>query len=193
MRNRLLVISGLAAVAVLATACGSSTSGAGAYGTSGSGQPSASSPATASAMAGQGASAKTVMVKTKKTRLGRVLTNARGFTLYWYAEDTAASSKCTGACATTWPPLLGKPQVEMGFKLTSLGTVTRPDGTIQVTYKGHPLYLYVQDTVPGTTTGNGVGGKWHAMLKKATALSGGGSMASPTQSASSGGSGGYKY
>ncbi|MGE5290468.1 MAG: hypothetical protein ACM3ML_25425 [Micromonosporaceae bacterium] len=190
MRNRLFVISGLAAVAVLAAACGSSTSGAGAYGTSGSSQPTAS--ATASAMAGQGASAKTVVLKTKKTKLGRVLTNAKGFTLYWYAPDSATSSKCTGPCASTWPPLLGKPQVEMGFKITSLGTITRPDGTIQVTYKGHPLYLYVQDTMPGGTTGNGVGGEWHIMLKKAKAISVG-SMASPTQSASTGGGGGYKY
>lgn len=192
MRNRLFVISGLAAVAVLATACGSSTSGAGAYGTSGSSQPTASATTSASTMAGQGASAKTVMLKTKKTKLGRVLTNAQGFTLYWYAEDTAASSKCTGPCATTWPPLLGKPQVEMGFKIASLGTITRPDGSIQVTYKGHPLYLYVQDKMAGATTGNGIGGQWHVMLKKAKALSGG-SMAAPTQSASSGGGGGYKY
>ena len=82
----------------------------------------------------------------------------------------------------------------MGIRLTgALGTITRADGTVQATYKGHPLYLYVLDTKPGKTTGNGVGGEWHVMLKKAKANTGGSPMSSPTQSSSSGGGGGYKY
>jgi predicted lipoprotein with Yx(FWY)xxD motif len=186
MRDRLFMISGLAAVAILATACASSSGGMGAYG------GSSQAPASASAMAGQGA-AKTVVLKTLRTGAGRVLTNSKGFALYWYAEDSPNSSKCTGSCASTWQPLLGKPEAAMGVTLTSLGTITRPDGSVQATYKGHPLYLYVLDTRAGKITGNGVGGEWHVMLKKA-ASSSGGSMSSPTQSnGSSGGGGGYKY
>jgi predicted lipoprotein with Yx(FWY)xxD motif len=188
MRNRLFMISGLATVAILASACASSSSGMGAYG------GSSNAPASASPMAGKSASVKTVVLRTLRTSSGRVLTNSKGFALYWYAEDTPNSSKCTGSCASTWPPLLGKPEAAMGVNLTGgLGTIARPDGTIQATYKGHPLYLYVLDTKAGKITGNGVGGEWHVMLKKAAANNGG-SMSSPTQSSgSSGGGGGYKY
>jgi predicted lipoprotein with Yx(FWY)xxD motif len=186
MRNRLFMISGFAAVAVLATACASSSAGIGAYG------GASSAPASQSAMPAPSA-AKVVVLRTLKTSSGRVLTNSKGFALYWYAQDTPNSSKCTGSCASTWPPLLGKPQAAMGVTLTSLGTITRPDGSIQATYKGHPLYLYVLDTKAGKITGNGVGGQWHVMFKKA-ASSTGGSTSSPTQSSgSSGGGGGYKY
>jgi len=92
-----------------------------------------------------------------------VLTNAKGFTLYWFAPDTPAKSNCNGSCAVYWPPVTGTlpPNPAITGKL---GTVKRSDGTAQATYDGHPLYLYVGDTAPSEANGNGLnlnGGLWH--------------------------------
>jgi predicted lipoprotein with Yx(FWY)xxD motif len=94
-----------------------------------------------------------------------VLTNAQGFTLYWFAPDTPARSACTGVCAGYWPPLTGTPAAGPGVTGT-LGTIKRPGGTTQVTYNRHPLYTYVGDTAPGQAFGNNLnlnGGLWHEM------------------------------
>jgi predicted lipoprotein with Yx(FWY)xxD motif len=94
-----------------------------------------------------------------------VLTNAQGFTLYWFAPDTPARSACVGACAGYWPPLTGTPSAGPGIT-GKLGTIKRPDGNTQVTYNGHPLYTYVGDTSPGQAFGNNLnlnGGPWHEM------------------------------
>jgi len=93
----------------------------------------------------------------------KVLTNATGRTLYWFAPDTATTSKCTGSCAAYWPPVLGKPVAGAGVTGT-IGTITRPDGTIQATYDGHPLYSYIGDSAPGQDSGNNLnlnGGLWY--------------------------------
>ncbi len=92
-----------------------------------------------------------------------VLTNAKGFTLYWFAPDTPAKSNCNGTCAVYWPPVIGTlpPNPAITGKL---GTIKRSGGTTQATYNGHPLYLYVGDTAPGQANGNGLnlnGGLWH--------------------------------
>jgi predicted lipoprotein with Yx(FWY)xxD motif len=92
-----------------------------------------------------------------------VLTNGKGLTLYWFAPDTATASKCTGACAQYWPPLAGRPASGPGVT-GRLGTITRPDGSAQATYDGHPLYTYIADTAPGQARGNNLnlnGGLWH--------------------------------
>ncbi len=92
-----------------------------------------------------------------------VLTNANGFTLYWFAPDTATRSTCTGTCAGYWPPVTGTPSAGPGIP-GMLATIKRPDGTAQVTYNGHPLYTYVGDTFPGQAFGNNLnlnGGLWH--------------------------------
>jgi predicted lipoprotein with Yx(FWY)xxD motif len=90
---------------------------------------------------------------------GTVLTGPNGMTLYTHAGDTATSSSCTGSCATTWPPLETKGQPIAGSGVTGqLGTITRPDGTTQVTYRGLPLYYWQGDTKAGDTTGDGVEG-----------------------------------
>jgi len=92
-----------------------------------------------------------------------VLTNAKGFTLYWFAPDTATKSNCTGSCAVYWPPVKGP--VTAGPGVTGrVGTITRPGGSAQATYNGHPLYTYVGDTAPGQARGNALnlnGGLWH--------------------------------
>ena len=79
------------------------------------------------------------------------------FPVYSLSSDSASSSACTGACAVTWPPLLtgGTPGLLGGLKASSLGTLTRSDGTVQVTYRGKPLYLYSRETVGKNTTGPG--------------------------------------
>jgi predicted lipoprotein with Yx(FWY)xxD motif len=95
-----------------------------------------------------------------------VLTNGRGFTLYWFGRDTASASKCTGTCTAYWPPVRGPVTAGPGV-LGKLGTITRPGGSLQATYDGHPLYGYVGDTAPGQARGNGLdlnGGVWHEML-----------------------------
>jgi predicted lipoprotein with Yx(FWY)xxD motif len=101
----------------------------------------------------------------KTTTIGgtTVLANAKGFTLYSFAPDTPVSSKCYGSCAAYWPPVTGTPAAGQGLpgKVT---TITRTDGTHQLTYNGHPLYTYIGDTAPGQATGNNLnlnGGLWH--------------------------------
>ena len=95
-----------------------------------------------------------------------VLTNASGFTLYWFAPDTATRSACYGTCASYWPPVTGTPPAGPGVTGT-LATIKRSDGTPQVTYDGHPLYTYVGDTAPGQGFGNEInlnGGLWHQVI-----------------------------
>ena len=92
-----------------------------------------------------------------------VLTDAKGLTLYWFAPDSSTASRCTGSCAVYWPPVYGKPTAGPGVT-GSLGSITRPDGTTQATYNGHPLYTYVSDSGPGQASGNNLdlnGGVWH--------------------------------
>jgi predicted lipoprotein with Yx(FWY)xxD motif len=101
----------------------------------------------------------------KTTTIGgtTVLTNAKGFTLYSFAPDTPTSSKCYGSCAVYWPPVTGTTAAGQGLpgKVT---TITRTDGSHQLTYNGHPLYTYIADTAPGQARGNNLnlnGGLWH--------------------------------
>jgi predicted lipoprotein with Yx(FWY)xxD motif len=140
-----LVPAGLAAAFVIA-ACGSSSS-------------STSSGGTASSAPAAGSSA----LKTAKIGGATVVTNAKGFTLYWFVPDTATTSKCNGSCATFWPPVKGPATAGAGVT-GKLATIKRADGSVQATYNGHPLYTYVGDHAPGQATGNGLnvnGGVWH--------------------------------
>jgi predicted lipoprotein with Yx(FWY)xxD motif len=116
-----------------------------------------------------------------------VLTNAKGFTLYWFVPDTSTKSNCNGSCAQIWPPVTGPATAGSGVT-GKLGTITRSDGSTQATYDGHPLYTYTADTAPGQANGNGInasGGVWHEVTASGAAAP----ASSP--SASSGGGGGY--
>jgi predicted lipoprotein with Yx(FWY)xxD motif len=104
-------------------------------------------------------------VDVAKSRLGRILVDSKGITLYDFPPDKGTTSVCYGACAALWPPLLthGKPVAGPGARASLLGTTKRKDGKLQVTYGGHPLYYFVTDRKPGQTTGQGVdqfGGPW---------------------------------
>jgi predicted lipoprotein with Yx(FWY)xxD motif len=132
-----------------------------------------------------------VTISTRSTSIGTVLVNAQGHTLYWFALDTPTTSKCTGTCASYWPPVIGKPVAASGASLPKgFGTITRSGGAVQATYDGHPLYTYAADTSAGMTSGNGSnlsGGRWWAMTPSGAQPS----ASSSSPSTSSGGGYGY--
>lgn len=101
-------------------------------------------------------------------KLGMVLVDSNGMTLYDFHKDKGTTSSCYGPCAEGWPPMLteGEPTVGNGAMSSKLGTTERKDGTTQVTYAGHPLYTFVEDKKPGEANGNDVsafGGQWYAL------------------------------
>jgi len=179
--------AGLAALALAVSACGSSSSSSAASGSTpaAAGSSSAASSPAASSSGGTTLDARTIGSQ-------QVLTNSAGLTLYWFAPDTSTTSKCTGSCATYWPPVKGPATAGSGVTGT-LGTITRPDGTTQATYDGHPLYTYAADTAPGQAKGNGLnvsGGLWYEMtVSGATPAAGAGASASATSTKG----GGYGY
>ena len=121
--------------------------------------------------------------------LGSILVDSTGHTLYLFKADSSTSSACTGACASAWPPLLanGTPTAGTGLTASKLGTITRSGGNRQVTDNGHPLYLFIKDTKPGQTTGQGVtafGAAWFALTPAGNQIS-----ATPPSSGGSGSSG----
>jgi predicted lipoprotein with Yx(FWY)xxD motif len=138
------------------------------------------------------APAKTPTVRVANSGLGQILIDASGRTLYLFKADSATSSACSGACATAWPPLLvtGKPTAGTGLTASKLGTITRSGGNRQVTYNGHPLYLFIKDTKPGETTGEGLtafGASWFVVSPAGNQIStdskGHGSASSSSHSA----------
>lgn len=174
--RRHLIVASLAAAVLALTACASSSSSSSSSAAAPSGTPAAG--------ASSSSSGTTLMVRTIDG--AQVLTNSAGLTLYSFAPDTSTTSKCTGSCATYWPPVKGPATAGSGVTGT-LGVITRPDGTMQATYDGHPLYTYAADTAPGQNKGNGLnasGGVWHEVTV---------SGAAPAPGASSSSHGGYGY
>lgn len=94
--------------------------------------------------------------------LGTILVDGDGKTLYLFTVDTPTSSACTDSCASTWPALLtdGAPELGEGLDAKDLGTITRVDGMLHVTFFGHPLYYFSGDPAPGDTNGQNVGSSW---------------------------------
>ena len=123
-----------------------------------------------------------------KSSLGSILVNSTGRTLYLFRADVGATSSCSGACAVAWPPLLatGTPIAGTGLTASKLGTITRSGGSQQVTYNGHPVYLYIGDKKAGEVNGQGVtafGAAWFALTPAGNQIS--------TQPTTSGGGYGY--
>jgi len=181
MRGKWWAPAGFAAVALIVAACGSSSGG------SGGGTAVSSSTPSAAPAASQSSSK-----KLETTTIGgkTVLTNANGFTLYWFVPDTSHKSNCNGDCAQHWTPVPGPAKAGAGVN-GQLTTIIRSDGSKQAAYDGHPLYTYVADTVPGMAKGNGLsiaGGKWWEMTAS-------GATPAPAASGGStgGGGGGYGY
>ena len=143
MRGLVLTIAGLAAASSLAVGLNSASASS-----------NAASAATRVGVASSG--------------LGRILVDGRGRTLYLFEKDKHGKSTCTGQCAGFWPPLIasGKPVAAAGAKASLLGTIKRPDGRLQVTYRHHPLYTFVKDKSKGQTNGeavNAFGAEWYAL------------------------------
>jgi predicted lipoprotein with Yx(FWY)xxD motif len=106
-----------------------------------------------------------MMITTASAPAGTFLTDGAGRAVYLWAKDTGNTSACTGACAGAWPPVTAAGTVTAGggAKASDLSTITRSDGTKQLTYNGHPLYYFAGDSGPGTATGQGsdnFGAKW---------------------------------
>jgi predicted lipoprotein with Yx(FWY)xxD motif len=132
---------------------------------------------------------KGALVALRTTALGSILVNASGRTLYLFDKDKRARSACYGGCAAYWPPLLSsaKPRAGKGVRASLLGLTRRADGKRQVTYAGHPLYLFFTDTKAGQTTGQGrtdFGAAWEAVTANGRGIE-------STASGSSGTGGGY--
>lgn len=120
------------------------------------------------ASASSGSARTATKVGTASSKLGRIIVDKHGFTLYLFEKDKHGKSACYGSCASLWPPLLtrGKPVAGTGVKTRLLGVTKRKNGSRQVTYAGHPLYRYTADTKPGQTTGEGsnlFGAGWDAI------------------------------
>jgi predicted lipoprotein with Yx(FWY)xxD motif len=133
-------------------------------------------------------------VMTKSGPMGTYLTDGQGKSLYLFAADTKSNSTCNGACAAAWPPLVttATAKAGSGADAAKLGTTKRSDGATQVTYNGHPLYLYAADTAPGQTNGQGLtqfGALWWLVNPQGAAITSTGTS-SPTTSPTGGGGGG---
>ena len=140
----------------------------------GGGSPSAGS----STAGGSG-----VTLAVAHTTAGDALTGAGGKTLYTNTKEKGGTIACTGTCVSTWPPLTGTATAGSGVTGT-LATITRPDGAVQVTYNGSPLYYYAGDSAAGQSTGQGIGGIWYIASPTGATSS---SSAAPAASSS------YKY
>jgi predicted lipoprotein with Yx(FWY)xxD motif len=125
----------------------------------------------------------------RSTALGTILTDGRGFTLYAFEADQGTTSACSGACAAAWPPATAtssSPQVGTGVTQSLVGQTRRADGTSQLTYAGHPVYLFVHDSAPGATTGQGLqafGARWDALTPAGQELTTAGPAPTPAPSA----------
>lgn len=158
MNKRWLMPAGVAAAALIAAGCGSSGGSASA--------PTGNTHTAAAPAANGGTAASGSALKSAKIGSVVVLTDAKGFTLYWFAIDTATKSNCSGACAAYWPPVIGAQTSGSGIS-GKFGTIRRSDGSLQTTYNGHPLYTYLADSAPGQTRGNNInlnGGLWHEVV-----------------------------
>jgi predicted lipoprotein with Yx(FWY)xxD motif len=173
------------AASLLLAACGSSSSS----NTSSSGASSQTSSGSSS-----------VVVKSASTSLGTILVDSQGMTLYHLSGEVNGKFICTSsACLGVWHPLIARSSGTPGGEVGSLGTVRRPEGTTQVTYRGTPLYTFKGDQQPGETKGQGIKdvGTWSVI---ATSPPSSNSSAEPEKSSGSGssgegssGNGGYGY
>jgi predicted lipoprotein with Yx(FWY)xxD motif len=151
MRKALASTALLAALTMAAAACGGNNNQS-------SGTAATAAPTTTAA---QGASGTTVAVTSSK--LGNILVDGDGRTLYAFTKDKGDQSACSGGCATNWPALTGTAAAGTGVQASLLSTSMQANGDSQVTYGGRPLYYFAGDAKPGDTNGQGVGNLWFAL------------------------------
>ncbi|HEX8854204.1 MAG TPA: hypothetical protein VF752_01285 [Thermoleophilaceae bacterium] len=159
------LVAGAALIPLTALAAGCGSSGSSTAATRGA----APSPAHAS-------SARAATLRVANSRLGKILVDSQGRTLYLFKKDSLNKSACSGQCVTFWQPLRtsGKPVASSGVTASLLGTIKRSDGKSQVTYNGHPLYTFAMDHKAGDTNGEGVtafNARWFAVSRSGKQVS----------------------
>jgi len=147
-------VASFALVLVLLAACGGGETPT----TEATSLPTTASPTTEASPEPTGA-----LVETADSDLGTIVTDSEGTTLYFFLNDTSSESTCYEQCAENWPAFAteGDPQAGEGVDASLLGTTTRTDQTVQVTYNGKPLYYFAGDQNPGDTNGQGIGDVWY--------------------------------
>ena len=164
MPSKRLFANAVAAVALIAASCGGTSPSA------------ASTPSPSSASSPSEAGTGTTIATANSSKIGQgILVDGKGMTLYLFVADTGTASTCYQACAQIWPPVLttGAPAAGPGAQQSLLGTTTRTDGKVEVTYGGHPLYYFVQDKQAGDTTGqavNSFGALWWVVSPSGAAI-----------------------
>jgi predicted lipoprotein with Yx(FWY)xxD motif len=186
----LLALVALAAVGALAAGCGGNGSGSGGSSSGGYGSGGA-------APVGSGPSG-VATVATASSKLGTVLVDGTGRTLYLFEKDQPNQSACSGACVAAWPvdQSSGTPKGGSGVKASLLGTIKRGDGSTQVTYDHHPLYYYSGDSGAGQQNGQGInafGAAWFAVAPAGGAVSGGATATTTANGSGYGSGGGYGF
>jgi len=151
MRKALASAALLSALALVLAACGGNDDG-------GSGTAAPAAPATTAAPAARGT---TVAVASGK--LGDILVDGDGRTLYAFTKDQGDKSACSGQCADNWPALKGTATAGTGVQASLLSSSMQANGDAQVTYGGRPLYYFAGDNKPGDVNGQGVGNVWYAV------------------------------
>ena len=175
-------VAGTLLAATAATGCSQGTD---------QGSAAASPSAGATYATAEAARATSATVSTKSVNLGKILVNDKGLTLYLFQADKTSKPTCNGSCAKAWPPLVvtGKPTAAGGVQSKLLSTSKRSDGSMQVTYNGHPLYRFAGDKKAGNTNGQGLnnfGAKWYVLGTNGKQIT-----TKPSQQPSTGGGGGY--
>lgn len=209
MRTRAIFMGALLAVlgAVVIAGCGGGSSSS----NSSSSEPSTTESESASATTGSESSesaesnsgaesGSTTIASAEVGGVGTVLVDSEGMTVYLYTPDKGTESTCYGGCEAAWPPVVaeGKPTAGEGATSSALGTTKRKDGTMQVTYEGHPVYTFSGDSSPGEANGQEDDGVWFVMNEAGEAVKGGApnggttGESSTTESTTTGsGGGGY--
>jgi predicted lipoprotein with Yx(FWY)xxD motif len=154
----------LAALTIVAAGCGGGDEPSG---TATPAEPaSTAAPAEPATTAAQETGGTTVAVANSK--LGDILVDGEGRTLYVFTKDQGDKSACSGQCADNWPALVGDATAGTGVQASMLSTSMQASGDAQVTYGGKPLYYFAGDAKPGDTNGQGVGSVWYALTADGT-------------------------
>ena len=175
---RPLVPAAAAAGIILLAGCGggSSSSSSGSSGAAAAPTAAATMTSSATTSSASTGAASIASLATAKNKLGTILVDSKGRTLYMWDADKGTTSTCYGACAKAWPPLLttAKPVSGTGVTASLIGTTKRTDGKLEVTYGGHPLYYFVADAAPGQVTGQGskgFGAAWWVLAPSGKVIS----------------------
>jgi len=169
MHSRLFLTGSLLAAAFIAAACSPTTGSTNPYGAPPPSAAPSSAPVAVPSPPPAAPTATGTVINIGSTKLGQVLVDSNGLTVYLFLADKGTMSSCNSAgCMQYWPAVLttGAPQAGSGVTASLLGTTARADGTTQVTYAGHPLYRFINDKAAGEATGQGVnafGAPWYVV------------------------------